>query len=37
MSMEMRKFLAALQAKAPAQQASLCDDADTVLEFLYNT
>ncbi len=34
--MEMRKFLAALQAKAAAQQAPLCDNADTVLVLLYN-
>ncbi len=34
--MEMRKFLVALQTKASAQQAPLCDDADTVLELLYN-
>ncbi len=35
--MEIKKFLAALQTKASAQQAPLCGDADTVLEFLYNT
>ncbi len=37
MSMEIRKFLAALQAKAAAQQVPLCDDADTVLGLLHNT
>ncbi len=37
MSMEIRKFLAALQTKASAQQAPLCDDADTVLVLLCNT
>ena len=35
--MDMKKYLAALQAKEAAQQAPLCTDADTVLEFPYNT
>ena len=33
----MKKYLAALQAKKASQQASLCADADTVLELLHNT
>ena len=35
--MDMKKYLAALQAKEATQQAPLCNDADTVLELLYNT
>ena len=35
--MDMKKYLAALQAKETTQQAPLCADADTVLELLYNT
>ena len=35
--MDMKKYLAALQAKETTQQAPLCDDANTVLELLYNT
>lgn len=35
--MDMKKYLAALQAKESTQQAPLCADADTVLELLYNT
>ena len=35
--MDMKKFLAALQAKESTQQANFGDDADTVLELLYNT
>lgn len=35
--MDMKKYLAALQAKEATQQAPLCNDADTVLEILYNT
>ena len=35
--MDMKKYLAVLQAKEATQQAPLCNDADTVLEFLYNT
>ena len=35
--MDMKKYLAALQAQEATQQAPLCADADTVLELLYNT
>ena len=35
--MDVKKYLAALQAKEATQQAPLCADADTVLELLYNT
>ena len=35
--MDMKKYLAALQAKEATQQAPLCADADTVLELLCNT
>ena len=35
--MDMQKYLAALQAKEATQQAPLCNDANTVLELLYNT
>ena len=35
--MDMKKYLAALQAKEATQQAPLCADADTVLALLYNT
>ena len=35
--MDMKKYLAALQAKEATQQAPLCADVDTVLEHLYNT
>ena len=35
--MDMKKYLAALQAKKATQQAPLCNDANTVLELLYNT
>ena len=35
--MDMKKYLAALQAKEATQQAPLCNDANTVLELLYNT
>ena len=35
--MDMKKYLAALQAKEATQQANFGDDADTVLELLYNT
>ena len=35
--MDMKKYLAALQATEATQQAPLCADADTVLELLYNT
>ena len=35
--MDMKKYLAALQAKETTQQAPLCNDANTVLELLYNT
>ena len=35
--MDIKKYLAALQAKETTQQAPLCADADTVLELLYNT
>ena len=35
--MDMKKYLDALQAKEATQQAPLCNDADTVLELLYNT
>ena len=35
--MDIRKYLAALQAKEATRQAPLCADADTVLELLYNT
>ena len=35
--MDMKKYLAALQAKESTQQAHLCNDANTVLGLLYNT
>ena len=35
--MDMKKYLAVLQAKEATQQAPLCNDANTVLELLYNT
>lgn len=35
--MDMKKYLAALQAKEATRQAPLCNDANTVLELLYNT
>ena len=35
--MDMKKYLATLQAKEATQQAPLCNDANTVLELLYNT
>ena len=35
--MDMKKYLAALQAKVATQQAPRCNDANTVLELLYNT
>ena len=35
--MDIKKYLAALQAKETTQQAPLCNDANTVLELLYNT
>ena len=35
--MDMKKYLAALQAKEVTQQANFGNDADTVLELLYNT
>ena len=35
--MDMKKYLAALQAKEATQQANFGNDADTVLELLYNT
>ena len=35
--MDMKKYLAALQAKEVTQQAPLCNDANTILELLYNT
>ncbi len=35
--MDMKKYLAALQEKETNQQAPLCNDANTVLELLYNT
>ena len=35
--MDMKKYLAALQAKEATQQANFGDDADTVLGLLYNT
>lgn len=35
--MDVKKYLAALQVKESTQQANFGDDADTVLEFLYNT
>ena len=35
--MDMKKYLTALQAKEATQQANFGDDADTVLELLYNT
>ena len=35
--MDMKKYLAALQAKEATQQAPLCNDANTILELLYNT
>ena len=35
--MDMKKYLAALQAKEATQQAPLYNDANTVLELLYNT
>ena len=35
--MDMKKYLAALQAKEATQQANFGNDANTVLELLYNT
>ena len=35
--MDIKKYLAALQAKEATQQANFGNDADTVLELLYNT
>ena len=35
--MDMKKYLAALQAKEATQQTNFGNDADTVLELLYNT
>ena len=35
--MDMKKYLAALQAKETTQQTPLCNDANTILELLYNT
>ena len=35
--MDMKKYLAALQVKEATQQANFGNDADTVLELLYNT
>ena len=35
--MDMKKYLAALQAKEVTQRANFGKDADTVLELLYNT
>ena len=35
--MDMKKYLAALQAKEATQQANFGDDADTVLEMLCST
>ena len=35
--MDIKKYIAALQAKEVTQQAPLCNDANTVLELLYNT
>ena len=35
--MDMKKYLTALQAKETTQQAPLCNDANTILELLYNT
>ena len=35
--MDMKKYLAAMQAKEATQQANFGNDADTVLELLYNT
>ena len=35
--MDVKKYLAALQAKEATQQAPLCNDVNTVLELLYNT
>lgn len=35
--MDMKKYLAALQAKKATQQTPLCNDANTILELLYNT
>ena len=35
--MDMKKYLAALQAKEATHQANFGNDADTVLELLYNT
>ena len=35
--MDMKKYLAALQAKEVTQQTPLCNDANTILELLYNT
>ena len=35
--MDIKKYLAALQAKETTQQAPLCNDANAILELLYNT
>ena len=35
--MDMKKYLAALQEKEATQQTPLCNDANTILELLYNT
>ena len=35
--MDIKKYIAALQAKETTQQAPLCNDANTILELLYNT
>ena len=35
--MDIKKYLAALQAKEATQQTNFGNDADTVLELLYNT
>ena len=35
--MDIKKYLAALQTKEVTQQAPLCNDANTILELLYNT
>ena len=35
--MDIKKYLAAVQAKEATQQAPLYNDANTVLELLYNT
>ena len=35
--MDMKKYFTALQAKEATQQAPLCNDANAILELLYNT